>query len=426
MNRQAEKIIVLGAGLSGLYTAHRLEELGYDVLVIEARERSGGRTFTVDGVDLGGSWISTKQPRIMKLCEHMGLKIYRQFDEGISISYFNKNKIEALPADESMEVIDDSKHYDKCLDLFDEITQQNNFMLDRQGLDQINLREWNEKNISDETTCNLMNWSSYAGMCVPPEKTSAFFWLYFLKNSGGYRVLAGTIGGAQEFRIEGGAQALSIKLAEKLKVIYSSPVTKVEKSDALYQVHAGNKIYFAHKVISAIPTSLIPSIDWVDCLEADRLAFYRKMHMGSVTKIVLQYEKPFWRDKGYSGFISSDTPPIYTCFDVCSTKYNALVLFIIEKENFSNEIILDQLAFLLNDPQAKIPLKIYRKNWKEDPFSGGCYFCSPETNTFAKNQHYLTKPYNNIYFVGTETAQHWMGYMEGALESAERVIKQII
>ena len=150
MNRQAEKIIVLGAGLSGLYTAHRLEELGYDVLVIEARERSGGRTFTVDGVDLGGSWISTKQPRIMKLCEHMGLKIYRQFDEGISISYFNKNKIEALPADESMEVIDDSKHYDKCLDLFDEITQQNNFMLDRQGLDQINLREWNEKNISDE------------------------------------------------------------------------------------------------------------------------------------------------------------------------------------------------------------------------------------------------------------------------------------
>ena len=78
MNRQAEKIIVLGAGLSGLYTAHRLEELGYDVLVIEARERSGGRTFTVDGVDLGGSWISTKQPRIMKLCEHMGLKIYIQ------------------------------------------------------------------------------------------------------------------------------------------------------------------------------------------------------------------------------------------------------------------------------------------------------------------------------------------------------------
>lgn len=425
MNKK-EKITIIGAGLSGLYTAHLLEELGYEVVVLEAQERAGGRTFSIDGVDLGGSWISSKQPRIMKLCEQLGLKIYRQFDEGISISYFNKNKIEEISPDEPMDGINVQTPFDEHLDLFDKITQQDNFMSDPQCLDQMNLREWNEKNISDEATCDIMNWSSYAGMCVAPEKTSAFFWLYFLKNSGGYKVLASTKDGAQEFRIQGGSQALSIKLAEKLNVIYNSPVTKIEKKDDLYQVHADNKIYFAHKLISALPTALIPSIDWRDCLEAQRLAFYKKMHMGSITKIVLQYEKPFWREKGYSGFISSDTPPIYTCFDVCNSKDYALVLFVMGKENLSNEVILEQLAFLLNDPKAKMPLKVYRKNWTEDPFSGGCYFCSPEPNTFAKNQHYLTNPYNNIYFVGTETAQHWMGYMEGALESAERVVRQII
>ena len=75
---------------------------------------------------------------------------------------------------------------------------------------------------------------------------------------------------------------------------------------------------------------------------------------------------------------------------------------------------------------AKYPKKIYRKNWALDKFSGGCYFSIPEINSLSKNYQLLTKNKEDIYFVGTETASHWMGYMEGALESAERVVSQII
>jgi monoamine oxidase len=425
MNKSSEKIIIIGAGLSGLYTGHLLQKLGYEILILEARDRVGGRTLTIDSVDLGGTWISSKQPRIIKLCTELGLKIYRQFDEGASITYFNKNRIEEASSEDAVKFINEKKPFEQCIELFDEITQQDNFGVDPENLDRINLAEWNEKNISDETTRHLMNWSSYAAMCMAPEKTSAFFWLYFLKNSGGYKVLASTKEGAQEFRIEGGSQNISIKPAEKLNVIYNAPVTKIEKNNEGYQVYAAGKIYSVHKIISAMPIALIPSIDWGNSLEVERLEFYKKMHMGSITKLFVQYEKPFWRDKGYSGLISSDTPPIYICFDVCNTKYNALVLFLVGKEIFSDEVILEQLAFLLNDSTAKAPSKIYRKNWNEDPFSGGCYFCTPEPDTFAKNQSFLREPYNDIYFAGTETARHWMGYMEGALESAERVVGQI-
>lgn len=79
----------------------------------------------------------------------------------------------------------------------------------------------------------------------------------------------------------------------------------------------------------------------------------------------------------------------------------------------------------VTDDLAKKPKKVHLKNWSEDPYSGGCYFCVPPIGSLAKNLHYFTKPFGNIYFAGTEAASHWMGYMEGALESAERVVQQI-
>ncbi len=81
-----QKIVVIGAGLSGLYSAFLLQELGYDVVVLEARDRVGGRTFTENNVDLGGQWVSSLQPRILRLCEQFNLSLYRQFDEVI---FFN-------------------------------------------------------------------------------------------------------------------------------------------------------------------------------------------------------------------------------------------------------------------------------------------------------------------------------------------------
>jgi monoamine oxidase len=56
---------------------------------------------------------------------------------------------------------------------------------------------------------------------------------------------------------------------------------------------------------------------------------------------------------------------------------------------------------------------------------GGCYFCMPPVDSFYDNKRYLTTPVNGIYFAGTETAAVWMGYMEGALESAERTVAQL-
>jgi monoamine oxidase len=76
------KVIVVGAGLSGLVSGLRLQEAGHDVVVLEARSRVGGRVFTVrdgfeDGqyADVGAMILYEGQPNIMELCERFGLEL---------------------------------------------------------------------------------------------------------------------------------------------------------------------------------------------------------------------------------------------------------------------------------------------------------------------------------------------------------------
>jgi monoamine oxidase len=200
-------------------------------------------------------------------------------------------------------------------------------------------------------------------------------------------------------------------------------VTHVKKYEGQYKITTKNNLtYYANKVISAIPLQLIPTIKWTPKLDHERESFYQSLQMGHITKVILQYESKFWQQDGYNAHIVSDTAPVNLCYDVSIDKCNTLAVFIINNINYSNEQILEQLSFLLKNNLAKYPIHIYKKNWVEDKFSEGGYFCVPPIGSLTKNYKYLTKPEEEIYFIGTETATQWMGYMEGALQSAEILV----
>jgi len=90
------KIIIIGAGLSGLYTAYLLKQIGHDVIILEAKDRVGGRTLTIKHdekyIDLGGQWVGSPQKNIMKLLNEFNIPYYNQYDLGNNIANFNNQQ----------------------------------------------------------------------------------------------------------------------------------------------------------------------------------------------------------------------------------------------------------------------------------------------------------------------------------------------
>lgn len=423
MKDKLKEIVIIGAGFAGLYSACLLQESGYKVTILEARNRIGGRTFTKDSVELGGDWISSLHPRIIKLCKRFNITFSPQHEDGKVVRYFDQQRDELEEKPNVQKNV--TNIFSPYIEHFDQLVNDLDFFKS-QYLDQISFYDWCRENIQNPTVLKTFNYSFNSLTCVNPKSASMFFWLYFLKSCGGYRALTGVKNSAQEFHIDGGTVILANALAKGLKIIYNSKVTDVEKYNDIYRINTQNKLtYYAAKVISAIPLQLVPTIIWNPNLKQDRISFYQSLQMGNITKIIIQYETQFWKQDGYNAHIVSDTAPIHLCYDVSNNKFNALAIFIIDHKCYTNEEILDQLAFLLKNDLAKHPKKIYIKNWTNDKFSEGGYFCVPPIDSLTKNYRYLTEPEEQIYFIGTETASQWMGYIEGALESAERLVFQV-
>jgi len=89
-----EKVIIIGAGLSGLTAARELERKGFDVQIIEARDKVGGRNEAIVSknklkLEVGGQWIGANQTEMFKLCQEFGLQLYPTYNEGKNILYIN-------------------------------------------------------------------------------------------------------------------------------------------------------------------------------------------------------------------------------------------------------------------------------------------------------------------------------------------------
>ncbi len=87
-----EKIVIIGAGISGLYLAFLLQEK-YDITILEARDRIGGRIYSIDGHDMGPSWVWQHHKNILELIEKFDLQLFLQYENGYAL-YDTQNTVE--------------------------------------------------------------------------------------------------------------------------------------------------------------------------------------------------------------------------------------------------------------------------------------------------------------------------------------------
>jgi monoamine oxidase len=157
--------------------------------------------------------------------------------------------------------------------------------------------------------------------------------------------------------------------------------------------------------------------------------------MGSVIKFNVLYDRPFWRDEGLSGHVSSPDLPLSVVLDNVphGSQHGVLLAFAEGRHarQLSALTVGDRRAVALDclatyfGPRAAQALEFLEKDWSAEPFSGGCYGGRLGTGVWTAYGPQLRQPVGLIHWAGTETSAVWNGYMDGAVRSGHRAAVEI-
>ncbi len=443
---QTVDVVVVGAGLAGLCAARELVQAKRSCVVLEARDRVGGRTLSQplsgDVVDTGGQWIGPKQHRLAALARELGVATFPQYHTGRKLLSWG-GKLTT---------------YDGDLPRFSIFTQLDLLRLDRklkrmagtlppdapwkaplaEQWDAMTLETWKQRNTMTSGARLFVDLVTRAVLTSEPRDVSLLYFLSYLRWGHGLEHLISIKGGAQHERFVGGAQQLSHKLADGLapRVVLGAPVRSIEQTADDLTVRSDAGVYRSKAAIVAVPPLLAGRIHYAAPLPSTRDQLTARLPMGSVIKYIAAYERPFWREAGFSGEVVSDTGITVTTFDDSSpdASHPALVTFSDGQaaRDWSDRSPDERRAAVLAEfvrffgPQAGTPTAFVEKNWNTDPWSGGCYVGVAGPGTLTAFGEALRAPCGRIHWAGTETATEWMGYLDGAIQSGERAAAEVL
>ncbi|XP_059994048.1 amine oxidase [flavin-containing] B isoform X1 [Lagenorhynchus albirostris] len=445
-------VVVVGGGISGMTAAKLLHDSGLNVIVLEARDRVGGRTYTIRNqkvkyVDLGGSYVGPTQNRILRLSKELGLETYK-VNEVERLIYHVKGKSYPFrgpfpPMWNPIACLDLNNLWRTMDDMGREIPSDAPWKAPlAEQWDHMTMKELLDKICWTESSKQLA--TLFVNLCVTAEthEVSALWFLWYVKQCGGSARIISTTNGGQERKFVGGSGQVSERIMDLLgdRVKLERPVIHIDQTgENVFVETLNHEVYEAKYVISAIPPVLGMKIHFSPPLPMMRNQLITRVPLGSVIKCIVYYKEPFWRNKDYCGSMiieGEEAPVAYTLDDTKPDgSYAAIIGFILAHKarkltRLTKEERLKKLcdlyAKVLGSQEALHPVHYEEKNWCEEQYSGGCYTTYFPPGILTQYGRVLRQPVGRIYFAGTETAAHWSGYMEGAVEAGERAAREIL
>ncbi len=438
--------VVVGAGYAGLAAALDLTAAGASVRVLEASDRVGGRVWTRDEegirVDHGGQWVGAAHTAFLRWADRLGCERFPTYDEGrhlelwpdspplphVSGSYpgaHDSAGFSALVAEiDALAAEVDPEHPEGCRHLT--------------PWDSRTFEDWLGSTDNSTDARRRMRLVVQGLWASEPRDLSLFHALFYVAAGGGLGPLLATIGGAQDSRFVDGADAPARAAATHLgaAVRLGSPVSRVEQDQRGVTVHTpAGPVRARRAVVTGTPAAQA-RITFSPQLPAPRRRWIARSPMGDVAKVHVTYNRPFWRERGLSGQLTTydGSPVAYTFDNSPGDGSRGVIAAFVYGDDYRDwsaqphearrKAVLDVLA-ALGDESAR-PLSYLELLWPEEPWAEGAYAAIPTPGTWRAHASGRREPVGRVHWAGTETAGVGNGYIEGAIRSGERAAGEVL
>lgn len=448
-------VVIIGAGYTGLAAAYRLSQRKFNVALLEASQRCGGRAMESIvsenfRLELGAQYISDDQKLMTKLASELGLELFPAWSAGDNFFAANGEikRFQTSPAACLTEMFGYPKEVEEEIEaLLRQLSELSSGISTAepwqakmaQEWDSITFHSWLERYLKSAVAKQFFRAMTNQGFSTEPEQISLLQMLWFLKSSHG--IPKWTIGGSQPRRIVGGTQQVAERLASRLsgKISLYERVVKIQQAKDKVFVHTDRDTFFARFAIVCVPPQLIHAIQYLPPLPPDLFRAFGAMQSGNAMKVQAIYKRPFWRPHGWSGNgIDFDAPQSFT-YDNSSKEGSPGVLlgFLTARHATEwNQRSKEERRLAVLQSWAKIfgrealePLEYEEMDWMSDPFIRGGHGTHFPPGFWCELGPALggtqMPHYKRLFWAASDLAKDWSGYLEGALLAGEQVAYEV-